>query len=101
VVDNELGNLNVGGVRNSDDDPKRQGFMVYSNWNHTRIQAIRYYTAKGMDRAMKKLLSFALILGLTLIGAGNSLAAVHNFNGDFTGCYLLWNYSSPKFEVRH
>jgi hypothetical protein len=47
---------------------------------------------------MKKLLSLALILCLTLLMAGGALAAVHNFTGDFDNPFLQPGYSGPSFD---
>jgi hypothetical protein len=48
---------------------------------------------------MKKLLVLAsLIFSLTLLTAGGTLAAVHNFTGDFSNPFLQPGYSQPSFD---
>jgi hypothetical protein len=51
---------------------------------------------------MKKLITSSLVLGLTLLIAGGTLAAVHNFTGDFSNPFLMSDFSSntniPDFE---
>jgi hypothetical protein len=42
---------------------------------------------------MKKLLTLTLVLCFTLLCAGSTLAAVHNFTGDFDYGYLMRDYS--------
>jgi hypothetical protein len=50
---------------------------------------------------MKKLLVLSLVLTLTLLTAGSTIAAVHNFNGDFWSPNLMPDFSEkemPEFE---
>jgi hypothetical protein len=50
---------------------------------------------------MKKLLVLSLVLALTLLTAGSTIAAAHNFNGDFWSPNLMpdsSNIEMPEFE---
>ncbi len=47
---------------------------------------------------MKRLILLTLLLTLTLLFPGNTLAAVHNFTGDFTNYYLNNGFVAPQFN---